>query len=105
VQLGLSVIWNTAELIVICLRRNKSKGIKPGAHVACDLLIWLGGLICTGFISYEAALYTSGWRWVYQESEFAKYQYRYWLPIYDSVCAMLGSITYGSLLVVGCEAG
>lgn len=40
----LSIVWNAVELIVICARHDKSKGIRASAHVGCDLVLWMGGL-------------------------------------------------------------
>ncbi|KAI1499727.1 hypothetical protein F5X99DRAFT_410771 [Biscogniauxia marginata] len=37
----ITVAWDTAEFIVICVRRDKSRGIKAEAHVGVDLVLWL----------------------------------------------------------------
>ena len=34
-------IWDTAELITVCVRRRAKRGIHPGAHVGVELCIWL----------------------------------------------------------------
>lgn len=47
IALGLSIIWNIANILVL-LSRNRP--IHPGANVACDLLLWLG-FIVTGAIA------------------------------------------------------
>lgn len=39
--LGISLIWNIAELITFCVNK---RGIHPGAHVALDLNLWMGFL-------------------------------------------------------------
>lgn len=54
IALGLSVIWNLANLAVL-LSRNRP--IHPGANVGCDLVLWLGLLVTgpaavVGAISY-----------------------------------------------------
>ena len=53
IALGLSVIWNTVNVVVL-LARNR--WIHPGANVGCDLLLWLGlgitgGMANTGAVS------------------------------------------------------
>ena len=47
ITLGLSILWNVINLAVL-LSRNKP--IRPGANVACDLLLWLF-LITTGIFA------------------------------------------------------
>ncbi|KAL9072403.1 MAG: hypothetical protein Q9161_003573 [Pseudevernia consocians] len=51
ITLGLSVIWNVANILVLLLR---NRPIHPGANVACDLLLWLG-LIVTGIFATVGA--------------------------------------------------
>ncbi|KAI7787547.1 hypothetical protein LA080_015769 [Diaporthe eres] len=41
----LSLIWEVSEIIVVLVRRDKNKGLTPAAHLACELLLWLGGLV------------------------------------------------------------
>lgn len=41
----LSLIWEVSEIIVLLVRRDKNKGLTPAAHLACELLLWLGGLV------------------------------------------------------------
>jgi hypothetical protein len=38
-QLGISVIWNLAEFITLCVNK---KGIHPGAHIALDFIVYAG---------------------------------------------------------------
>ncbi len=49
VQALLAGIWQTAEFITLCARRNR--GIHPGAHVGLHLVIWLGSAIDGGFLT------------------------------------------------------
>ena len=51
IPLGLSVLWNIANIATL-LARNRA--IHPGANVACDLLLWLGLLVSGGFTSLGA---------------------------------------------------
>lgn len=44
ITLGLSVIWNTANLAVLF---SRNRPIYPGANVGCDLILWLA-LLFTG---------------------------------------------------------
>ena len=46
IPLGLSVLWNIANIATL-LARNRA--VHPGANVACDLLLWLGLLVTGGF--------------------------------------------------------
>ncbi|KAJ0114600.1 hypothetical protein J7T55_004844 [Diaporthe amygdali] len=41
----LSFIWEAIEITILIVRRDKNKGIIPAMHLACELLLWLGGLI------------------------------------------------------------
>lgn len=54
--LVLAVVWNIAESITVCVNK---RGIHPGAHVALDLIIWMG-LFSAGIvqvlINYWSAL-------------------------------------------------
>ncbi|KAI1436153.1 hypothetical protein GGR50DRAFT_259804 [Xylaria sp. CBS 124048] len=47
VFVGLSIIWNVAELITYFVRSRKQvqRGIHPGAHVGVHLILWLFGLL------------------------------------------------------------
>lgn len=54
-QIGLSMIWNTAEFIVRFLRK---KGIHPGAHVAIDLILWMG-LFSSGLVQVLVNYYSA----------------------------------------------
>ena len=51
ITLGLSVIWNVANIVVLLYRQRP---VHPGANVACDLLLWLG-FIVTGAIATGGA--------------------------------------------------
>lgn len=55
--LGLSILWNVANILVLLLR---NRPIHPGANVACDLLLWLG-LIVTGIFATAAASQDFWW--------------------------------------------
>ena len=52
IGLGLSILWNAANLIVLAFR---NRPIHPGANVGCDLILWLG-LIVTGLAAVSGAL-------------------------------------------------
>lgn len=43
----LSLIWEVSEIIVLIVRRDKNKGLIPAVHLACELMLWLGGVIMT----------------------------------------------------------
>lgn len=51
ITLGLSIIWNFINILVLLIR---NRPIHPGANVACDLLLWLG-LIATGTLATAGA--------------------------------------------------
>ncbi|KAH8203146.1 hypothetical protein TruAng_002667 [Truncatella angustata] len=53
-------LWDISEIISICVRRSLSKGIKAGAHVGCDLLLFMGCTVVTVFIVVST--------WTYQRS-------------------------------------
>lgn len=53
ISLGLSVIWNFANLLTIWVRDGR--GIHPGANVGCDLFLWLAFLV-TGIVATFGAL-------------------------------------------------
>ena len=52
ITLGLSILWNMANIIVLLVR---NRAVHPGANVACDLLLWLG-LWATGAFANLCAL-------------------------------------------------
>ena len=52
ITLGLSILWNIANLAVLFFR---NKPIHPGANVGCDLVLWLG-LCATGSTAVIGAL-------------------------------------------------
>ena len=52
ITLGLSILWNAANLLVLSFR---NKPIHPGANVGCDLVLWLG-LIVTGLAALAGML-------------------------------------------------
>ena len=54
ITLGLSIIWNIANIATL-LARNRA--IHPGANVACDLLLWLGLLFTGSFAMISAFNY------------------------------------------------
>ena len=54
ITLGLSILWNIANIVTL-LTRNRA--IHPGANVACDLLLWLGLLFTSSFASLGATTY------------------------------------------------
>ncbi|KAJ4397150.1 hypothetical protein N0V93_001374 [Gnomoniopsis smithogilvyi] len=41
----LSLIWETAEILVITLRHDKNKGMRSAAHVGCELILCLAGMV------------------------------------------------------------
>ncbi|KAI3392791.1 hypothetical protein diail_5182, partial [Diaporthe ilicicola] len=41
----LSLIWEASEITLLIVRRDKNNGLIPAAHLACELLLWLGGII------------------------------------------------------------
>ncbi|KAL1841000.1 hypothetical protein VTJ49DRAFT_7554 [Mycothermus thermophilus] len=49
-QAGISLIWAVADAICIVARGGR-RGIHPGACVAVDLLLWLGLVVGTAFLS------------------------------------------------------
>lgn len=51
ITLGLSILWNIANIATLLVR---NRAIHPGANVACDLLLWLGLLITSGFAALGA---------------------------------------------------
>lgn len=57
IPLGLSILWNTANILVLLLR---NRPIHPGANVACDLLLWLGFIVTGTFVTLGADTYF-GW--------------------------------------------
>lgn len=51
--------WESIEVIrIVVKKRDKASGLPPGAHVGCELILWLGG-ICTGaiFLSFAIPYY------------------------------------------------
>ncbi|KAL9107075.1 MAG: hypothetical protein Q9187_008477 [Circinaria calcarea] len=52
ITLGISVVWNIANLIV---RLSRPRPLHPGANVGMDLILWLG-LIATGLLALFAGL-------------------------------------------------
>lgn len=54
ITLGLSIIWNVANILVLLIR---NKPIHPGANVACDLLLWLGLTVTGTFATLGAETY------------------------------------------------
>ena len=59
ITLGLSVIWNVTNILVLLVR---NKPIHPGANVACDLLLWLGLIVTGAFATAGAVPYFSWYR-------------------------------------------
>ncbi|KAM0797285.1 hypothetical protein BDR22DRAFT_975417 [Usnea florida] len=51
ITLGLSILWNVANIVVVLYRQRP---VHPGANVACDLLLWLG-FIVTGTLATQGA--------------------------------------------------
>lgn len=89
-QTGLGLIWDLSELIVICVRRDKSRGIKPGAHVGVDLVLCLGIIVSTGLTSWAAFASQSYW-WYYQKQPYFS-QWKYYLAVTTSLCGLIGVI-------------
>ncbi len=54
IPLGLSILWNVANIVTLLVR---NRAIHPGANVACDLLLWLGLLFTGGIASFGASNY------------------------------------------------
>ena len=54
IPLGLSILWNTANILVLLIR---NRPIHPGANVACDLLLWLGFIVTSTFAILDAETY------------------------------------------------
>lgn len=54
ITLGLSIIWNVANILVLLIR---NKPVHPGANVACDLLLWLGLAVTGAFATVGAENY------------------------------------------------
>jgi len=44
-----AIMWNGAEFITLAVRKLRKGGIHPGAHVALDLILWLG-LLSAGIV-------------------------------------------------------
>lgn len=40
----LSFAWEAIELVILLVRRSKSRGVQPPAHLACELLLWMSGV-------------------------------------------------------------
>lgn len=66
ITLGLSVMWNAANILVL-LTRNRP--IHPGANVACDLLLWLGLIVTGAFAALDAGIYF--WWHPYDDATFS----------------------------------
>lgn len=59
ISLGLSMLWNFANIGVWFTPSRAGRGMHPGANVGCDLVLWLI-LIFTGVIaSFDADMYIS----------------------------------------------
>ena len=56
-QLGVSILWNGANIIV---RLSRPRPMHPGANVGMDLVLWLA-LIITGLLATVAALRNLNW--------------------------------------------
>ena len=54
IPLGLSVIWNAANIGTLLLR---NRPIHPGANVGCDLLLWLLFAVAGSFAAIGGAKY------------------------------------------------
>ena len=59
ISLGLSIIWNIANVAVLFVRRGR--GIHPGANVGCDLILWLAFIVTGFFATVGAADYIIGY--------------------------------------------
>lgn len=59
ISLGLSILWNCANIVVWLVPSRSGRGMHPGANVGCDLFLWLI-LLLTGVIaSFDADRYIS----------------------------------------------
>ncbi|KAI1377008.1 hypothetical protein F4677DRAFT_417030 [Hypoxylon crocopeplum] len=54
-QAGVALLWSAAELSTACSRSKRRPGIHPGAHVAVQLLLWLGFSVGVGLTAYILA--------------------------------------------------
>ncbi|KAI1171466.1 hypothetical protein F4777DRAFT_591203 [Nemania sp. FL0916] len=43
------ILWDIIEFIVIIVRGSTAKGVHPGAHVAVELILWLGSVVTITF--------------------------------------------------------
>ncbi|KUI55918.1 hypothetical protein VP1G_03289 [Cytospora mali] len=45
----LSIVWESIEIIILFVRRSKSRGMQPVAHLVCELILWMAG-VCIGIV-------------------------------------------------------
>ncbi|KAI1880550.1 hypothetical protein JX265_000790 [Neoarthrinium moseri] len=93
------IIWNSAEFIVLCVRRDRSKGIHPGAHVGVDLLIFGGAIVSTMFMFINSNSMRN-----YYDASVAAYYWptdRYLILVLGGVIALLLPIHF-ALFVRAC---
>ncbi|KAK9773086.1 hypothetical protein AB5N19_05791 [Seiridium cardinale] len=99
---GLAFIWDLTELIVICVRRDKSRGIKAAAHVGVDLVLCILAVASTAVTSILAMEFQSS-RYTLKDMPWYQ-QYIQSLAVMASLCAMTGviSILHFVLFVLAC---
>ena len=61
IPLGLSIIWNIANIGVWFTPSRSGRGMHPGANVGCDLILWLILILTGTFASFADNDYLSPW--------------------------------------------
>ncbi|KAH6647372.1 hypothetical protein BKA67DRAFT_577257 [Truncatella angustata] len=84
-------LWDISEIISICVRRSLSKGIKAGAHVGCDLLLFMGCTVVTVFIVVSTWTYQRSWYDFRNTDYYADYRRSYLIMV--ASCPLLSLIT------------
>lgn len=108
-QAAVALFWSAAtELATTCAWRSKStqRGIHPGAHVAIQLLLWLGfaaGLGLTAYVLADALVFLSfdGWEMYpeyhnyYYEDDGDGYEYysKFYMRSMKALVAFLALLT------------
>ncbi|KAI0598893.1 hypothetical protein F4775DRAFT_553518 [Biscogniauxia sp. FL1348] len=103
--ISLSVVgWDAAELIVVCARRDRGRGIRAAAHVGVDLVLWLGAVATLSlqsiFIDYRAG----GGGYYYTGSYYDQADYGPWFAVDITHLTLLGvlAILHFVLFVRAC---
>ncbi|KAI0205073.1 hypothetical protein F4808DRAFT_410420 [Astrocystis sublimbata] len=88
--LSVFISWDTIEFIVIIIRRDNFQGIHPGAHVAFELLFWLGTSLTVAFQAYT----TIRSQILYIDDVEFPYDANFWAPVAVTQLSILGFLLF-----------